>query len=408
MTRLFRPLLATAAAIALIAAAPDTFSREQLEALEAEKKAAEAELAALESAGLDTEMDIGRLDAELLSAAMESRRREEQAVTSERRLIDLRARQTATRTQLLEDEAALEDLLAALAAANRKRPPALIVSPGKANEAVRRAILMSNTTPRLAARANALEAEIDTLNDLERQIRGERARLDAAEATLALKKEEIERLAAIKRASHEDLSTDIAALRERSERLGKEASNLRDLLAALEANAPAAPGVKPAPQVALAASTTSAPSLKPGAALATSSSARLKPLGASALGGLTQPAAGKISQGFGAKLKGGGRSEGLKIVTRHRAQIVAPADGRIEFAKTFRSYGPMLILRTTDEYHVILSGMSRIYVTEGQNVVAGEPVGRMTERAEPAPELYMELRHGDEVMDPANWLKRGK
>ena len=407
MRALFRSLCLAAAAMALTAAAPDTFTREELDALEAEKAAAEAQLATLQNAGNDTETDLGNLDNLLISAAMESRRREEQAADAERELIDLRTRQSATRTQLLEDEAALEDLLAALAASNRRRPPSLIVSPSQANMAVRRAILMSNTTPRLAERADGLKDEIDELNALERRIRGERARLGAAEATLALKKAEIEHLAAVKRSKYEDLSGDIDVLRARSETLGQQAKTLRGLLTALEETAPSLPGMKPTARPKLAAlKKTGTQRVKPRAS--TPAPTNLKPLGSAMLGGLTQPAAGMVSRSFGDKIPTGGKSEGVTIETRAEAQIVAPVDGRVEFAKAFRSYGPMLILRTSDEYHVILSGMSRIYVTEDQSVAAGEPVGRMTDLGDPPPELYMELRHGDEVMNPANWMKRGK
>jgi murein hydrolase activator len=94
------------------------------------------------------------------------------------------------------------------------------------------------------------------------------------------------------------------------------------------------------------------------------------------------------------------------FATRSEAQVTAPAAGEIEFARPFRSYGNMLILRTSDGYHVILSGLSRIYVSEGQTVSAGEPVGLMPERDEPPPELSVELRLGDRVLDPADWLAR--
>ncbi|MDP1556054.1 MAG: peptidase M23, partial [Hyphomonas sp.] len=57
-------------------------------------------------------------------------------------------------------------------------------------------------------------------------------------------------------------------------------------------------------------------------------------------------------------------------------------------------------------YNVILSGMSRIYVSEGQSVSAGEPVGRMPDRDDPAPELTVELRLGDRVLNPAEWMSR--
>jgi septal ring factor EnvC (AmiA/AmiB activator) len=197
----------------LAAAAPDTFSREELEALESEKRVAEQKLAALQASGEDARKDLDNVDADLIAAAMETRRREEQAAEAEKSLADLGTRRITAQMRLLEDQQALEDLLAALAASNRRKPPALVISPGKANTAVRRAILMSETTPRLAARTETVRAEIDELNALERRIRGEKARLEAAEATLALKQVEIERLAAAKRGAFEDLSGDIARLR---------------------------------------------------------------------------------------------------------------------------------------------------------------------------------------------------
>ena len=209
----FRAMAPAVSLLLLAAAAPDTFSREELEALESEKRVAEQKLAALQASGDEAREDIDNVDAELIAAAMESRRREDQAAEAEKSLADLGARRVTAQMRLLEDQQALEDLLAALAASNRRKPPALVISPGKANTAVRRAILMSETTPRLATRTETVRAEIDELNTLERRIRGEKARLDAAEATLALKQVEIERLAAAKRGAFEDLSGDIARLK---------------------------------------------------------------------------------------------------------------------------------------------------------------------------------------------------
>ncbi|KCZ91583.1 murein hydrolase activator EnvC family protein [Hyphomonas johnsonii] len=401
MRPVFRPLLLMCAALSLIGATPDSFTREELEALEAERQAAITRLEALQAAGEDTETDIRQIDSKLIAAAMESRRREEQAVASEKALIDLGTRRVVAQEALLEDRQALEDLLAALAASNRRKPPALIVSPGKANTAVRRAILMSQTTPRLAARADTLGAEIDELNALERHIRGERARLEAAEATLALKRVEIEQLAAVKRGNFEDISGDIHVLRDRAASLERKAETLRDLLAALETGAPAAPGIKPVRRPILA-SAVAAP--RPSAARAASPTPVARPLGKAALGRLIQPTAGNVVYGFGDKMATGGKTEWITFSTRQAAQVVAPIDGTVEYARPFRSYGSMLILRTSDGYHVILTGMSRIYVTEGQRVSANEPVGRMPDRADPAPELNMELRLGDKVMNPAQWL----
>lgn len=404
--RFCRPLVLSCLALALTAAGPDTYTRQDLEALEKEKRAAEQKLEQLQSTGETTVSDLKSLDQDLLAAAAEALRREEQAVSAEKALIDLSVKRELAATQLLENEGAYEDLIAALAAANRRRPPALVVSPGQSGTAIRRAVLMQATLPQLDARAQRISGEITALNKLEDQIRTEQARLDAAEATIALKKEEIERLAAAKRSQYEGLAGDVSALRARAEKLGREADTLRDLLAALESAAPGAPGMKPKQRPQLAA-------LKPAPKSSTSSSKAApvktssKPLGKSALGGLLQPVAGNVRNRFGDKLSGGSTAEWVSFETRAEAQVVAPAAGTVEYARPFRSYGSMLILRTSDGYHVILTGMSRIYVSEGQSVTAGEPVGLMPDRTDPPPELTLELRLGDRVLNPAEWMARG-
>ncbi len=393
-------------ALLALGAAPENFTLEDLQRLETEKSEAERKLAALEAAGSETGLDLSRIDADLIAAAMESRRREEQAATSERRLIDLQARQASARSELLVSNVALEDLLAALITESERQPPALVVTPGRANLAVRSAILIGDAAPRLSEQADRLGEEIDTLNTLERSIRRERARLEAAEATLALKKAEIERLAATKRSQYQDLSGEAETLRNRLAELGEKAENLRGLLAALEANAPSSPGTKPALRPRYAALTTQRTMTDAPPGRVTQSN--LRPLGARALGGLQRPATGLVSRAFGDQTPGGGKAEGIYIVTRQEAQIMAPVDGTIEYAGMFRSYGQMLILRTSDGYHVILSGLGRIYGAPGQEVKAGEPVGRMSNRASPPPELYMELRRDGRPMNPANWMKRGR
>ncbi|MFN7169226.1 MAG: murein hydrolase activator EnvC family protein [Pannonibacter sp.] len=403
--RRLNAFLACLLLVPLIAAAPDTFTRADLDALEAERAAAVSELKRLEGEGEITALDIRELDGELLSAAMDARRREEQASKAETALTGLRARREEARAELLHSEVALEDLLGALAAANRRRPPALVVSPGNSGAAIRRAILMKATYPKLSERAAAIAAEIDTLNQLETSIAVEQARLGAAEANMKLKKEEIEQLAAAKRASFEGLSGSLEGLRSRADKLGREAGTLRDLLAALESNAPDAPRVKPDSRPQLAALKT-AKSGKAKTAISPAPKVNSEPLGKSTLGGLKQPAAGTLLHGYGAPLPSGGKTEYLVFQTRAEAQVVAPAGGVIEFARPFRTYGMMLILRTSDGYHVILSGMSRIYVSEGQTVSAGEPVGRMPDRDDPPPELNVELRLGDRVLNPAEWMSR--
>ena len=389
-------LALSAATTAGSAAAQRDVSRAELEQLEADKAAALAQLKALEAAGGTVAADLGSLERDLISAAMESQRREEQATASELKLVSLRSRLAAARGELSVGEEALEDLIASLALSGRHRPPALLTQPEDANEAIRAAILMGEVAPQVQDQTKVLSDEITTLRKLERQVLREAKRLDAAEAALALKQAEITQMTAAKRAAYEDVSRDAEALRARAEKLGKEAETVRMLIAALEKAAPGAPRLKPTLRMAEAPKPR--PSVRANLPRATVS----QPLGV-----LATPTAGRMVRRWGDKMPGGTDSEGVAFATRSGAQVAAPVDGVVEFSGPFRSYGQLLILSTSDGYHVLLSGMADSYVSVGQTVKQGEPVAKMAERAASEPELYMEVRKSGQPMNPAKWMKRG-
>lgn len=384
------------AATALPVQGQDDVSRADLEALEAEREETLRQLAILESAGGVVAGDLEKLERDLISAAMESQRREEQAISTELKLVSLRSRLSMARTDLIEGEAALEDLMASLAISGRHRPPALLTQPKNANQAIRAAILMGEVAPEVRSKTKVLTEEISELRSIERQVLREQKTLAAADAALALKKEEIIQLTTAKRAAFEDVNSDAQILRQHAESLGEKAGTLRELILALESTAPAAPRLKP--RLAFAEQTRPRPTQRASLPRATVS----QPLGVLAL-----PATGRVVRAWGDKMPGGAKSESVAFATRSGAQVSAPISGTVEFAGPFRSYGQLLILSTSDGYHVLLWGMSSSYVAVGQSVQQGEPVARMAERAAGEPELYLEVRKGGEPMDPANWMKRG-
>lgn len=391
-------------ALPLANAAGGDVTRDELDELEYERAQTLAQLQALEQAEGSVATDIESLERDMIAATLESQRREEQATASELKLLTLRARLNSARRDMLEGEDALEDLMATLVVTGRQRPPALLTTPGDANAAIRAAIIMGDVAPDLKARTSDLSGEINRLRKLERLQKREQARLENTELALELKQTEILQMAAVKRAAFEDVSQDAARLRERAELLGREAETVRSLLAALEATAPGAPGTKPELQYAALSPNVAQPAARP--------QARPSPeptvlLGQALLGGLDRPAAGRLVRGWGDKMSGGTKSEGLAIATRAQAQVSAPIDGRIEFAGPFRTYGQLLIISTSDDYHVLLSGMATSYVGVGQTVKRGEPVARMQNRVSPEPELYMEIRKDGKPMNPAKWMKRG-
>ena len=120
------------------------------------------------------------------------------------------------------------------------------------------------------------------------------------------------------------------------------------------------------------------------------------------------PAAGNIETDFGAPTKFGGRSKGIKIKTRHGAQITSPTDGVIVYAGKFRAYGQILIIKAGSGYHVLLAGLSRIDVQPGQFVLSSEPVGTMKtapgkRSGANSPRLYVEFRKNGRPINPRPW-----
>jgi len=386
----------------MAASDPSEISRAELEALEAEHAALLGELEQIEGQEALTFRDLGALERALLAAAMESQRREEQASQAERKLISLQSRLQANRLKLVEGEQTLEDLLGALAISGRYRPPALLTQPKDANAAIRTAIIMGELAPRVQSRTIGLSRQIETLRKLESEILREQKTLADSEAALKLKQQEILGLTAAKRKAFEDVTGNADSLRQQASEIGRKAETLRSLLAALEAAAPAAPLMKPRLNLA------ELNREKRSAGSASIRQASLPtPSVSQPLGVLATPTAGRLVRRWGDRLPGGTKSEGITYATRSGAQIASPIDGKVEFSGPFRSYGQLLILSTSDGYHVLLSGMTYSYVGVGQYVRQGEPVARMSERSDLEPELYMEVRKSGKPMNPATWMRRG-
>lgn len=376
------------------AQAPETYSLEDLRRAESARDAALARLERLERSVNATEREAAEIDADLIVAAAESRRREEAAARAEERLASLAVEMEAARDALSGDEAALEDLTAALMMLSSRRPPALAVNPDDIGAAIRSAILMGELTPDLAARAEALRQKLDTLRRIETETRREQAELEASEDALAARREEIAALSQEKRLSRAEFAAEAEKARIETERLAQQAADIRGLLAGLAANAPSTPRPKPRTGAATIEAALSRIPERPGQSLPSVAGA-----------GRVQPALGEPVAKFGQTIRGQ-RQQGLTLATRASGQVVAPADARIEFAGMFRSYGLMLILDVGDDILVIVSGLDDIYPETGQWVLAGEPIGHMSGQKSPPPELYLEVRRDGRTIDPEGWLQR--
>lgn len=369
--------------------------------------------------------DRARLNQLLLESATRSRAVEQQLIDVEGRIAQLDRSAAELAASLDTRRGVLAQVLAALMRMGREPPPALVMRPDDALDAVRSAILLGALLPELRVEAETLAA------DLAEQARV-RTELSAARDTLTRLRTEADddrrRLAALvserQRRQSEEHPVPPAE-KSQAEAVAKATNDVHDLVTRLETE------VGPSARAADAAQSVSRP-LEPGKPdlAALKDPARITPAIAfsQAKGLLPLPVAGVPLRTFGAADGVGGTEKGMTIATRAGAPVSAPADGWVVYAGPFRSYGQLLIINAGGGYHVLMAGMERITVDLGQFVLAGEPVGVMgglsrgpgprtapgpaagasaplsvTNAATGQPQLYVEFRKDGVSIDPTPW-----
>ena len=125
-----------------------------------------------------------------------------------------------------------------------------------------------------------------------------------------------------------------------------------------------------------------------------------------ARGNIPFPVKGNIIKKYGEMTDSGLSSKGITIKTRPNAQVISPYDGTVLFAGPFRGYGELLIIEHGDGYHTLLAGIGRLDTSVGQSLLAGEPVGIMV--ADSNPSLYIEIRKNGQPVNPSTWLTNKK
>lgn len=375
--------------------APRTFTQDDLRKAETARDAALTRLRLLEAASASSSRTLSSIDTDMLAAASDATAREEAAYAAEEQLMLLADESQTASATLVSDQAAMDDLLAALMTFGSRRPPALAANPEDVSGAIRAAILMSDTAPALQARAADLRQRLAAINNIAAATRAQQEYLASATGALDARREEISALAEEKRRAQASLDAETVAARATAKRLASEADDLRGLLDSLARAAPAKPSLKPGPKPGAkpATLTPAKPSAKPPATVASKPST----------GAPLNPVVGTPLRRFGRTVDGE-KQEGLTLSARGGATVIAPMDARVQFSGPFRTYGQMAILDVGGEVLVVISGLETLYPEGGQWVLAGEPIGRMADRKSPSPELYLEVRRKGQTVDPEAWL----
>jgi septal ring factor EnvC (AmiA/AmiB activator) len=356
--------------------------------------------------------DNASITTALIQAAKTEKKLSEDVAAMETRLSDLREQEDSIRLSLSERRGVLAEVLGALQRMGLNPPPAILVRPEDALSSVRSAILLGAVVPELRAETTILLADLKELSRVGETIAAERGRLVATITEQAEGRTRLSLLLDEKKKLQTGSEQTLKDEQLRAAKLASKAGNLKDLIASLDAGMEAA---RKAAEDARLAEEARVKREAESAERAVPEDNRLTSAAPfPALHGLLSlPVSGKKVLVFGHVDDAGVTAFGDTVRTQSGAIVTAPSDATVLYAGAFRSYGQLLILDAGGGYHVVLAGLGRISVSQGQTVLAGEPVGAMGETriasvspddsVNAQPELYIEFRKDQKPVDPAPW-----
>ena len=370
-------------------AATQALKRARIEAAQADKRGTrlEAEARAATQAADRTAREAAALAARIQQAEAGIAAAEARTALIDNERQKLQARLAERQEPLIRLTAALQKLA--------RRPVALsALRPGSLRETVYLRALLETTIPQVRQRTAALRAEIDRGRQLEREAQQALSVLRESEKTLGQRRQRLAAIETRQRLESRRRSGDADREAERALALAEEARDLDTLVARLDAvgglrkELAALPG----------------PILRPSNPQASKVAANAKPaaIPTGAPGQYQLPVDGRTLAGFGSVPEGGIRARGITLAPRPGAQVIAPAAGRVAFAGAYRGYDRIAIIEHGAGWTSLVTGMARIDVAVGEDLVEGAPLGIA---AVDRPTVTLELRRNGEAVNPLDYVR---
>lgn len=270
-------------------------------------------------------------------------------------------------------------LLAVLERMQHDMPPVMAIRQGDALAGAHTAMLLGATFPRLYRAAAELSHRLAIMQHTRAELVRRRAEDAQNSVRLESARGRLDQLLAMKSREAVAANAQYGDLSARLDAAANEAQSLEILLRKVAAlrNAPTAQG-----EVVVAARNASDQVLQRHS--------------------LLPPVVGRMEAGDGAP-EGAPRAPGISFFPPPGAQVIAPADSQVLFAGPYHKNGLVLILHGVGGYDLVLAGLERIDVRAGDQLLAGEPVGRMP-RSGTEMRLYFEVRQNGKGASPAPWL----
>jgi murein hydrolase activator len=294
--------------------------------------------------------------------------------------------------RLAERQRPLVRLTAALQRLSRRPPALALLRPGSVRDTMHLRALLETMLPEVETRTAALREEIEKGRALERRALATVETLRRNEAELDDRRRQLAALESRQRLQSRSASGIAAREAERALALAEQAGDLGDLVeevgrqGKLRERLAKLPGpiMRPLrPEVSQVVDVRSFAPVAQG------------------LAGYVLPVSGRVVTGFGETRANQRRTRGLELLTRANAQVIAPAAGRVAFAGPYRGYGRIVIIAHDAGWTTLVTGLARIDVEVGDQVLSGSPLGM----AGPVtPVIGVELRKDGDPVNPLRYV----
>ena len=371
-------------------------ARTALQQALAAQREAEARGARLEAEATRANEAVEKTAREAAALAARIQQSEAAIAASEARLRIVTRERAIQRQRLARMQRPLVRLTAALQKLSR-RPMALsVLRPGSLQDLVYMRAVLAAAIPQVERRTASLRAEIAKNRQLAQRATALIDRRRADEAGLEVRRKQLAALETRQRLAQRQASGTAAREAERALALGEQARDLDTLIGQLDEignlrqRLAALPGPimrPPRPAESEVMNSPSAPAVE----------GVDRPPGAYQL-----PVAGRTIADFGAIRGGGTQSVGITLAPRASAQIIAPAGGRVAFAGRYRGYGRIVIIEHGGGWTSLVTGLGRVDVQVGQQLVSGSPLGIAAARN---PAVTLELRRAGEPVNPLEIMR---
>lgn len=320
------------------------------------------------------EKELLSLQQEMVKLAAKLKATEQSLTRKEFELAEIVKKLRQSQQQLEARRSAIANQILAMTKLSRIPPEAWMAMPGSIEQGMRAALALKYLTTSLHEQAKILLQDIAGLEELRLESEKLRNQLKEEQKNLADARGQLEEKMRQRKKIHADLGQDMEKTRREVTDLSERASNLQELLEKIEKQRRDYPTAQQR------------------------KSYEGKDNVAGSKGKFALPVDGEIVKKFG------DNSKGIEIKTRAQAQVVSPFDGEVVYTGPFLSYGNIMIIRHGEQYHSLLAGLKSTESRVGDNVLKGEPVGRMGREKDGLTKLYIELRKNSKPIDPAPWF----